>query len=149
MDRVTTYLYEREPAEARRSEDEARGDRTAYAVAAEKAADLAGVELSDEKRHSAGLALHWLLGASAGSVYGLLRSRVPGIDAAKGLAYGTAFWAIVDEGANVLFGFTPGPRAFPWHAHARGLVGHLVYGAAAEGVLTTLDRSAGGRRGQR
>ena len=142
MDQVTSFLYEHEPAEVRRSEDEARGDRAAYVAAAEKAADLVGTELSGEKRQSAGLAVHWLLGATAGSLYGILRGRVPGVDAARGLAYGAAFWAVVDEGANALLGLTPGPRAFPWQTHARGLAGHLVYGVAAEGVLTALDRRA-------
>ena len=39
-------------------------------------------------------------------------------------------------------GLTPGPRAFPWQAHARGLAGHLVLGLATEGVLQAADLAA-------
>lgn len=43
---------------------------------------------------------------------------------------------------NPVLRLTPGPRAFPWQAHARGLGGHLVFGAATELVLEGLDRVA-------
>jgi uncharacterized membrane protein YagU involved in acid resistance len=46
----------------------------------------------------------------------------------------------MDELMNPLLGFTPGPQAFPWQAHARGLGGHVVFGLATEGVLQVLDR---------
>jgi len=43
------------------------------------------------------------------------------------------------------FGMTPGPGSFPWQAHARGLVGHLVFGLAAEAALSAADRLLGKR----
>ena len=39
-------------------------------------------------------------------------------------------------------GLTPGPTAFPWQAHARGLVGHLTFGTVTDGTLRLLDRVA-------
>jgi len=48
----------------------------------------------------------------------------------------------MDEIGNVALGLTPGPRAFPWQAHARGLAGHLVLGLAAEGVMQAADLAA-------
>jgi hypothetical protein len=140
MGRVTTYLYEEENELARRREDEAREGKTAYGIAAEKAAGIAGRDLSDQEREEAGAALHWALGAGAGAVYGALRGRVPGVDAASGLVFGTVFFLAIDEGANTLLGLTPPPEEFPWQAHARGLAGHLVFGVTSELTLLALDR---------
>ncbi|HVH11643.1 MAG TPA: hypothetical protein VM759_01255, partial [Longimicrobium sp.] len=68
-----------------------------------------------------------------------MRRRVPGADAAAGLAFGTFFFLAMDETANPLLGVTPGPRAFPWQAHARGLAGHAVFGAVTDAVLSLTD----------
>ena len=139
MGQVTSYLYENESKQARKAEDEARGDKTAYGVAAEKAADTVGRELTDDERRQAGSAIHWALGAGAGAVYGAVRHRVPAADLGNGLLFGAAFWAVIDEGANTALGLTPGPTAFPWQTHARGLAGHLVFGVAADAALRALD----------
>ena len=142
MGQVTSYLYENESKQAREAEDEARGDKTAYGVAAEKAAEIAGQVLTDDQRKQAGSAIHWALGAGAGAVYGILRHRLPAASLGNGLLFGAAFWAVIDEGANTALGLTPGPSAFPWQTHARGLAGHLVFGVAADTVLRVLDRAA-------
>jgi hypothetical protein len=139
MGQATTYLYEHESKGARKAEDEARGNKTAYGVAAEKAAGGVGVKLSEEQRQQAGMAIHWALGAGAGAVYGVLRNRVPGADGGAGLLFGTAFWLAIDEGANYALRLTPGPTAFPWQTHARGLAGHLVFGVAAHAALEAVD----------
>lgn len=135
MGKATSYLYQQEAKAVREEESEARGGQTAYGTAAEKAAGVVGQELSDEQRKKYGSAIHWGLGAGAGAVYGVLRHRVPGADGANGLLFGTAFWALIDEGANTALGLTPGPTAFPWQTHARGLAGHLVFGLAADTAL--------------
>lgn len=142
MGQATAYMYEHEDRRAREQEDEARQGKTAYGVAAEKGADLVGTELTDEQTEQYGGAIHWALGIGAGAVYGALRGRVPEADRANGLLYGTAFWALIDEAANVALGLTPGPTAFPWQTHARGLTGHLVFGVAADTTLRLLDRVA-------
>jgi hypothetical protein len=142
MNRVTTYMYEHEDREVRRREDEARGNKDAYVTAAEKAADLLGTELNG-KGGRAGTAIHWALGVGIGALYGALRGRVPRVDSGQGSAFGTAFWLLVDEGANPALGLTPGPTAFPWQAHARGLAGHLAYGVTAETALDLAERIGG------
>lgn len=139
MGQVTSYLYENESKQAREAEDEARGDKTAYGVAAEKAADMAARELTDDERKRAGSAIRWALGAGAGAVYGALRHRLPAANLGNGLLFGAAFWAVIDEGANTALGLTPGPTAFPWQTHARGLAGHLVFGVAADAALQVLE----------
>lgn len=139
MGQATTYLYEHEDAAARREEDEARGDRTAYAVAAEKAARAVGQELDDEQEKMLGSAIHWGLGIGAGALYGAMRHRVPWIDRGQGLAFGAVFWLVVDEAANPALGLTPGPAAFPWQTHARGLAGHLLFGVVTDTMLDLAD----------
>lgn len=139
MGPVTTFLYDHESHRARRAEDEARGNQVAYEVAAEKTAATVGLHLSEARRRQVGSAIHWALGVGAGSVYALLRRRLPAADAGAGMAFGAAFWLIVDEGANWALGVTPRPSAFPWQTHARGLAGHLVFGVAARAVLEALE----------
>lgn len=142
MGKVTTYLYDHEDEAAREREDEARGGTTAYGVAAEKTAALVGRELSDEERKKAASAIHWGLGIGAGAIYGVLRGRVPNADLAKGLAYGTAFFGLMDETLTPVLGLTPGPLEFPWQTHGRGLAGHLVFGAVADASLAVLNGRA-------
>lgn len=142
MGRVTSHLYAKEEASARRREDMVRGGRTSYETAAQKAAETAGLRLSPRSRRTAGRAVHWALGIGAGALYGLLRARFPAVDRLQGLAFGTAFWLLVDEVITPAAGLTPGPLAFPWQTHARGLTGHLAYGLAAETTLDALDRVA-------
>lgn len=139
MGLATSYLYEHESRQAREAEDEARGNKTAYGVAAEKVAGLVGREITDDERKQVGSAIHWALGAGAGAAYAVMRHRVPAAALGNGLLFGTAFWALVDEGANTALGLTPGPTEFPWQAHARGLGGHLVFGLAADSALRVLD----------
>jgi hypothetical protein len=141
MGKATTYLYEHESREAREREDSARGDKNAYEVAAEKAADVLGRQLSEEERKQVGSAIHWALGVGSGALYGALRPRIGG-GWASGALFGAAVWLLMDEVGNVALGLTPGPTAFPWQAHARGLAGHLVLGLAVEGVLRAEDETS-------
>jgi hypothetical protein len=140
MDKLTTLAYEQESEPVRKREDEARQGKTAYGVAAEKLArHVVRTPLSDEQRGRYGTAIHWALGIGTGALYGALRNRAPIVGFARGLAFGTGFWLLVDELANPLLGLTPGPRAFPWQTHARGLVGHLAYGAAVAAALDAVE----------
>lgn len=139
MGKATSYLYQQESKQAREQEEQARGGKSAYGVAADKVAGAVGRDLSDEERKQAGSAIHWALGAGAGAVYGALRERFPAVNAGAGTLFGTAFFLLVDEAGNTLLGLTPAPDAFPWQAHARGLAGHLVFGAAEEAGVRLLD----------
>ncbi|MFW6201931.1 MAG: DUF1440 domain-containing protein, partial [Gemmatimonadota bacterium] len=128
MGRVTTYLYEKENPSARRREDSARGGRTSYETAAEKAAHALGFRLSERARRASGSGIHWALGIGTGALYGLLRRRFRGVDWARGLGFGAAFWLLMDEALVPAAGLTSGPLTFPWQTHARGLAGHIAYG---------------------
>jgi hypothetical protein len=139
MGKVTSAMYEREDRWVRRAEDDVRGGKTSYGVAAEKAARLAGASLDNTQRERLGLAIHWALGIGAGAVYAVLRRRFHALGRTAGVGFGTAFWALFDEGLVPTLGLTPGPRAFPWQTHARGFAGHLTFGTVTDGTLRLLD----------
>lgn len=139
MGKVTTFLYERENREAREREDAARNGKIAYGVAAEKLARQLGRDLTEEEQAKFGSAIHWGLGIATGALYGVLRRRNDSAALAGGLLFGGVFWLLIDEAANPLLGLTPGPGAFPWQTHARGLAGHLVFGTVAEATLTAME----------
>lgn len=139
MDWITTVMYEHESQQAKDRENAARGDLMAYETAAEKGADLLGRELSDEQRKTLGAGIHWTLGVSAGTVYGLVRNQTRAAGLGSGLAYGTVFWLAMDEAALTLLGLTPPPPEFPWQTHMRGLVGHLVFGVVVEAAFAIAD----------
>jgi uncharacterized membrane protein YagU involved in acid resistance len=82
------------------------------------------------------------LGIGAGALYAVLRPRIESAALARGLAFGAAFWLLMDEGAVYALRLTPGPTAFPWQAHARGLAGHLTFGAVADATLGALQPAA-------
>jgi hypothetical protein len=142
MGKVTEFLYQKEDPSAREREERVRQGKSSYGTAAEKAARLVGGSLSDEQRKRYGKRIHWALGAGAGAAYALLRDHVPVAAAAGGLLFGTAFFLLMDEGLVYALGLTPGPGEFPWQSHARGLAGHLAYGAATERALALMEGAA-------
>lgn len=140
MDKATTFMYEREPQRAREQENHARQGKTAYVVAAEKAAAMAGRDLSDEQRSSYGAAIHRGLGVGSGALYATLRHWLPAAARGGGTLFGTGMWLATDEVGTAALGLTPGPTSFPWQTHARGLVGHLIFGLVLEAGLDAVDR---------
>lgn len=140
MDQVTHYMYEHQSAQAfvRDKQGQTKG-KYATTVAAEKAAGLAGKELSDEQAEKAGLGIHWGMGIGFGMAHAALRDRVPLIGTGRGLVHGLILFALVDEGAKPLLGLSGGPTDFPWQTHARGLAGHLVLGGVTDAVLNVLE----------
>lgn len=138
MSAVSQFLYEREDPEAVEAEREARGGESAYATAAGRAGQLVGLRPDPEQRRNAGAALHWGLGVGGGVAYALFRPLLPGVGAGRGLSFGGAFFALVDEYALPALDVAPGFAAFPWETHARGLASHLAYGVTAEAVLQAL-----------
>ena len=142
MSQVTTWMYEHEDRQAREHEDSVRAGVLPSERAAEKVAALVNVELSKQDRARIAQGIHWATGISTGIAYALLRRQSRGVSAAKGLPFGAGFFLVLDELLNPLLGLTPGPRAYPWQAHARGLAGHLAFGMTTELVLEGLDRVA-------
>lgn len=136
MDQTLQLVYDRESPAVRRRESEARGGVPALEVLAQEFAGMIGHPLSERERRMGGTILQWVTGIGAGAVYGALREHLPGRGIGRGLGYGAAFSVVVDEGIVPLLGLAPGPAAFPWQTHARGFLGHLVFGAVTEALLT-------------
>ena len=142
MDRLDWFLYGRESAETRqRTEDARPGGRDPAHVIAGMAADAVGVELASPKQNPAGLAVHYSLGILPGALYGALRDRVGYLGAGRGLLFGLGLFVVEDELANPLLGTAAPPGRYPWQAHARGLVAHLVYGLVTDVVFGALRGS--------
>lgn len=132
MDQVTTLAYEREPKSAQKLEDDARGGKTAYVAAAER------LGVPGAQQEAAGTAIHWALGVGAGALFGVLRNRAR-LPLGSGVAYGVAFWIVMDEAATALLGLTPPPQRFPWQTHARGVAGHVVLGGTLDAAFAVVD----------
>lgn len=139
MDRVGWFMYLKEDPAAVRQETKARVDGLDVAHAtAKKIAGVIGKRLSPEQPNAAGIAVHYALGIAPGAIYAPLARRFPRMRAGKGLAYGLALYLINDELMAPLIGVASGPTAYPWQAHARGLVSHLVLGVATDVSLNAL-----------
>lgn len=141
MDQVGSFLYRREDPQTIRQEADARVEDLDVAhVAANKMARAVGTELSSKQPHPAGIAVHYALGIIPGALYGPLRHRVTGLRVGRGLVYGFGLFLVNDELLNPLLGLASGPTAYPWQAHTRGLVSHLVLGVATDVGIDALDR---------
>ena len=141
MDRVGGVLYEREARAALAREHAARpGGKDPAHVLAGKLASAIGVELTPGQPHPAGIAVHYALGIVPGVLYGPARHRFDVPAVGRGLLYGLGLFLVNDELLNPVLGLAAGPTAYPWQAHARGLVAHLVLGVATELALDALDR---------
>jgi len=133
MDRVGSYLYIREDRKAVRQEVKARVDHMDVAhVAANRLAKAAGTKLSPKQPHPAGLVIHYALGVVPAAFYGPLRHRVSGLRAGRGLLYGFGLFLVHDELLAPVLGLASGPTAYPWQAHVRGLISHLVLGVVTD-----------------
>jgi hypothetical protein len=151
MDRVDWFNYRRalENPRTRRRTQQARprGMDPAHVVAAETA-DKAGAVLTPRQLDMAGLAVHYGLGIVPGALYGALRGRVDYLDAGRGGLFGLGLFLVQDEGINTAAGLSGRPQAYPWTAHARGLVAHLVYGLVTDVLCRTFSASFGAPDGQ-
>lgn len=144
MDKVTWYMWDRQsPGSLRQEEQEARprGMDPAH-VTANTVAEAAGTQLFPRQPHPAGVAVHYAIGIGPAMLYGPLRRQYPALAAGAGLLYGLGIFLLADEGIVPAMGLAGGPAEYPWQAHARGLVGHLVLGAATHAALEVLDRAA-------
>jgi uncharacterized membrane protein YagU involved in acid resistance len=141
MDRMTRYMYRHEDRDAYKQEKEAQiDDKYVAFVAADKIANTVGVKMNDQQEYIAGKTVHYLLGIVPGALYALMRHRVKGLNKAHGLLYGLGLFIVMDELLAPAAGLASGPMAYPWQAHARGLVGHLRLGLSTDTVVRALDK---------
>ena len=140
MDRVGWALWRLEDRENIHREYMARPDGLDPAhVVANRVADALDRPLSPKQPHPAGIAVHYGLGIAPAMAYAALRHDIPELAAGRGLLYGLGLFLVEDEGVAPLLGLASGPTAYPWQAHARGLVSHLVLGVVTHAVLDLLE----------
>ena len=141
MDRIGWYMYLREDESALQQELKARpgGLDPAHNIANRLAGAL-GKELTPQQPNAWGVAAHFALGILPGAMYGVLRHRTKALPKAQGALYGLGLFVMNDELVNPLLKLSGGPRAYPWQAHARGLVEHVVLGVVTHAVLRVMDR---------
>lgn len=143
MDMFTWNMYRRESEQAHRKEKRAQVDGKWVAhVAAQRLAHRMGMRPSPRKLYAAGKAIHFMLGIGPGALYALLRRRNPKVATGHGALFGLGLFVLADELLSPIAGLASGPLAYPWQAHARGLVGHLALGVATEAALNMLTYEA-------
>jgi hypothetical protein len=98
-----------------------------------------GVELNRNQKQRLGQAVHWCYGLTWGTIYGLMRHRVPIASKAAGLPFGVAFGFFGPGFLLPMFNLTPSAKEFPASAHIRGLLSHYAYTATVEGVCAGLE----------
>lgn len=143
LDKVTWLMWDHEDPRALAREQQARpgGLDPAHAVAA-RAASALGAELEPKQPNAAGLAVHYALGVAPAALYAVYRDQLSRLGPGRGVLLGLTLFVMQDEILNSLLGLSAPPAAYPWQAHARGLVGHLAYGLVTDASLEMLDRAS-------
>ena len=140
FDRLDWFMWNHEASEARRRTVAVRpgGEDPAHVIATglERAA---GAELTPSQHWFMGQAVHYAIGMGPAAAYAVVRRRLPQVAAGRGTLFGLSVFLTQDEALNSLTGLAEKPNDYPWQAHARGLVSHLVYGFVTDLVLRTLD----------
>lgn len=112
---------------------------------ATKAADavteqVSGAPVKRRFKKSADTMFHYLTGAIAGGLYGLLGGRIPALFAGRGLVFGAAVWAIADEALVPALGLAPPPLEVEPREHGFALASHLVFGLALDLCRRQINR---------
>lgn len=128
MEHASTSFYNRQSAQSREREEQLRTEMPTTTLV-RKTAALLGTELDDQRAETLGTLSHLTFGAAGGPAALLLRRLGLGPIGA-GLAVATGMEVVIDQGMNTFLGLTAPPRAWPWQAHARGVVAHAVYGVS-------------------
>lgn len=141
MDRVDWFNFLHEDPDARRQTKAVRpGGMDPGHVVADKVASAVGVELEPKDQNPAGVSVHYSFGVLPAALYGVMRHKAPGLTAGHGTLFGIGMFLLHDEGLNTITGLAAKPQDYPWQAHARGFVAHLVYGVVLESALRAADR---------
>lgn len=140
LDRTDWRMWKHESQDARLQTQSVRplGEPPAQALAT-KAERKLGLELSAKQHELAGAVVHYGIGIGPAVVYSIVRDRLPGPGPVRGLLYGLTLFLAQDEALNAATGLGAKPQKYPWQAHGRGFVSHLVYGLVTEMALSFLD----------
>ena len=116
-------------------------DDTTVRAASAVSEKLFDHKLTQSEKKITGPAVHYILGAGVGGLYGAAAEIAPKVTAGKGLPFGAVFWLVVDESAVPLLGLSKGPTAYPLSTHVYALSSHFVYGLTAEVVRRAVRKA--------
>lgn len=140
MDRATWLMQDRQPRDSLARERAAWPEGLDVPhVTAKRLRRTAGLPAPHEQPGAFGMLLHYLFSIAPATLYAGLRQRDLRFGKDRGLLYGFAIFALWDEALTAATRIAGPPRAYPWQAHLRGLVGHLSLGLATHVALTTLE----------
>lgn len=138
MDQATTLLMKRQSKDSVERERQLNPEGASISMV-KTVADWFGIQLGQQAATTAGKWAHQNLGLTGGLIIAILvRRGVAPISA--GLLTSGAMWLLVDEAMNATLGFTPPAPHYPFATHARGLVGHAVFGITAGAIAGLANR---------
>ncbi|MBA2722666.1 MAG: DUF1440 domain-containing protein [Methylibium sp.] len=142
LDRVDWFMWNRLDARTRTRTVSVRpaGEPPSHALVS-KIEKAAGLNPTDRQHDLAGDITHYMIGIGPAAGYAVMRDKLPGRGPMRGLLYGLGVFLMQDEAFNTATGLGAKPQAYPWQAHARGLIAHLVYGVTTELVLNAMERA--------
>ena len=140
MDVVAWWMYRQERGVDLRREGQARafGMDPAHALVRKFTAAV-GSDAGSEQPNGAGILVHHSLGMVPAVLYAEQRRTRPWLRRGRGALYGSALFVLNDEIASRLLGIAGPQRDYPWQAHLRGLVGHVVLGLVTEATLNAIE----------
>ena len=140
MDVVTWALYRRENRLDLLREKQLRsyGKDTAHALV-RRVTRAVGSDAGRSQPNGAGIAVHYALGMAPGALYARQRQRRPWLRSGRGAVYGLALYLANDLLAARLLGIAGPQGQYPWQAHARGIIGHLLLGMVTEATLNAIE----------
>lgn len=115
--------------------DQDEDEDPATVKAADKLSEATtGSAVPEPYREASGQAVHYVVGAVMGGIYGVLTEYRPEASAGFGSAYGVATAALLDEAAVPALDLGPDPTETPAETHVYGIASHLIFGVVLEGV---------------
>lgn len=146
LDRIDWFMWNREDpkTQARTTAVRPNGEPPAQALVS-KIEDATDTRLEPSTHEAVAQVVHYSIGIAPAIGYALFRDRLPVSGVARRALYGTGLFLMQDEALNTVTGLGAKPGAYPWQAHARGLVAHTVYGVVTELALNLVGRIRAGR----
>ena len=140
MNRFQDLWSRTSQSEAKQSEN-SEPDDTTVRTASAISEGIFHHQLTTKEKKIAGPAVHYVLGASVGGLYGAVAEMRPAVSIGAGLPFGAVFWLVVDEGAVPVLGLSKGPLGYPVSTHVYALASHFVYGATTELVRSCVRKA--------
>ena len=103
--------------------------------------------LTKSEKENAGAVAHYAMGVTSGAIYGVMAEVMPLATVCEGSGFGTAVWAIADEGVVPALGLSRDATDYPTSVHVYSLASHLVYGVTTELVRRAVRKALNGASG--